>query len=142
VCLSLSTADSVEPAIDNGFIEVPITFSLSSRCYCAGSFRCRHKDAWLPVPQAACTARDRSQSGLVPYWIYPVEGGALIQRHAPSLPTPQDRQPLGALRRSLAVYRLVFGQPRQDDLNQFKPGQVPERRSSELVGSLRIDLAS
>jgi len=77
----------------------------------------------------------------VPYWIYPVEGGALVQRHVPSLPMTPDRQLLGALRRSLAVDRLVFGQPRQDDLIEFLLRQVPEERLAELVGRLRIDLA-
>ena len=91
--------------------------------------------------QAACRARDRDQSDLVSYWIYPVEGGALVQRRVPSLPMTRDRQLLGALRRSLAVDRLVFGQPRQDDLIEFLLRQVPEERLAELVGRLRIDLA-
>ena len=48
---------------------------------------------------------------------------------------------LGALRRSLAVDRLVFGQPRQDDLIEFLLRQVREERLAELVGRLLIDLA-
>jgi hypothetical protein len=77
----------------------------------------------------------------VPYWIYPVEDGARIQRHVPSLPMTRDRQLLGALRRSLAVYRMVFGQPRQDDLVEFLLRHVSEDQLGELVERLRINLS-
>ena len=55
--------------------------------------------------QQAFQARDND---LVPYWIFPGEGGERIQRHVPSLPLTRDRQLLVALLRSLAVYRLVL----------------------------------
>jgi len=104
-------------------------------------FLARDKDPWIPVFNAACQARSNGENDLVPYWIFPVEGGARIQRHVPSLPLTRDRQLLGALRRSLAVYRLVFGQPRQDDLVEFLLRYVPEDKLAELVDGLRIDLS-
>ena len=53
----------------------------------------------------------------------------------------RDRQLLGALRRSLAVYRMVFGQPRQDDLVEFLLRHVSEDQLGELVERLRIHLS-
>ena len=101
----------------------------------------RKKDPWLAVFDAACKARCDGENDLVPYWIYPVEGGARIERHVPSLPLTRDRQLLIALRRSLAVYRLVFGQPRQDDLVEFLLRHVPKEQLDDLVKGLRIDLS-
>jgi hypothetical protein len=98
-------------------------------------------DPWLPVLEAAFGARDWGQSDLLRYWIYPVEGGTLVRRHPPSLPITRDRRLLAALHRSLAVYRLGFGQSRQDDRIEFALRQVPEERLAELAGRLRIDLA-
>jgi hypothetical protein len=105
------------------------------------AFQARDKDPWLSVFRAGCQARCDGENDLVPYWIYPVEGGARIQRHVPSLPMTRDRQLLGALRRSLAVYRMVFGQPRQDDLVEFLLRHVPREQLDELVKGLRIDLS-
>ena len=107
----------------------------------AEAFRTRDKDPWNPVFKAACRVRGSDENDLVPYWIYPVAGGARIQRHVPSLPMTRDRQLLSALRRSLAVYRLVFGQPRQDDLVEFLLRHVPEDKLNDLVDSLRINLS-
>ena len=105
------------------------------------AFQARDKDPWIAVFRSACAARCNGENDLVPYWIYPVEGGARIQRYVPSLPMTRDRQLLGALRRSLAVYRLVFGQPRQDDLVEYLLKHVPEDKLAELVDRLRINLS-
>ena len=105
------------------------------------AFQSRDKDPWIPVINAACQARSNGENDLVPYWIFPVVGGARIERYVPSLPLTRDRQLLGALRRSLAVYRLVFGQPRQDDLVEYLLRHVPKEQLDELVSGLRIDLS-
>ena len=46
-----------------------------------------------------------------------------------------------ALKRSLAVYRMVFGQPRQDDLMAYLLDQLGEDRLNELVSVLQVDLS-
>ena len=61
--------------------------------------------------------------------------------HLPSLPLTRDRQLLVALRRSLAVYRLVFGQPRQDDLVEYLVAHVPPEQLEQLVERLKINLS-
>ncbi len=89
------------------------------------------------------TARRHSSNGrgLVPYWIYPLAGGAHIERHVPALPLSRDASQLEALKRSLAVYRMVFGQPRQDDLVAFLLECVGPEKLKEIEPLLRIDLS-
>ena len=72
--------------------------------------------------------------GLVPYWIYP--GEAKIEREVPALPMSRDLERLDTLRRELAVYRMVFGQPRQDDLLEF----LLERTDAVSLRSLATEL--
>ena len=45
-----------------------------------------------------------------------------------------------ALRRSLAVYRMVFGQSRQEDLIRFLLTEIPEADLKEIIAELRVDL--
>ncbi|MDP9397608.1 MAG: hypothetical protein M3P96_07170 [Actinomycetota bacterium] len=49
-----------------------------------------------------------------PYWVYP--GPYAVQRHLLPFPLSPDESRNQALKRSLAHYRLVLGQPRQEDL--------------------------
>jgi len=88
-------------------------------------------------------ARERSGSdhGLVPYWLYPLPDGAHIERHVPALPLSRDAWQLEALRRSLAVYRMVFGQPRQDDLIEFLLERLSPVQLAEVEPLLRVDLS-
>jgi hypothetical protein len=81
------------------------------------------------------------ETDLVPYWLYPLKGGAVIERHVPALPLSRDLERYEALCRSLAVYRIAFGQSRQDDLIAFLLTQMPEVRASEVAQQLRIDLS-
>jgi hypothetical protein len=54
---------------------------------------------------------------LIPYWIY--EGSVRVERRVPMLPFSREVTRLAWLKRSLAVYRLAFGQPRQGDLLDY-----------------------
>jgi hypothetical protein len=96
-------------------------------------------DPWSQVFDAAAEARDVGTSDLVPYWIYPVEGGANIERTVPALPLSSDVRRLAELHRTVAAYRMVFGQPRQEDLVAF----LRDRHDGGLEAlseRLRIDL--
>jgi hypothetical protein len=90
---------------------------------------------------AAAAAESGDASGLIPYWVYQAEGGAVIERHVPALPFSRESDQLPALRNSLAVYRMVFGQPRQDDLVEFLLQQVSRETLERRMDQLRIDLA-
>jgi hypothetical protein len=56
-------------------------------------------------------------SDLVPYWL--CEGPVRIERRVPLLPFSSEIARLKWLKQSVAVYRLAFGQPRQDDLMEY-----------------------
>jgi hypothetical protein len=53
-------------------------------------------------------------------------GEAKIERHVPALPYSREVERLHELCRSLAIYRMVFGQNRQEDLIQYLLAAVPE----------------
>lgn len=96
------------------------------------------EDPWTALFEVARAWRDDDASDLVPYWVYPVQGGAAIERHVPNLPLSRDAARYAALRRSLAVYRMVFGQPRQEDLLEYLSSQSDG--GGIVPDDLRIDL--
>lgn len=57
------------------------------------------------------------------------------------MPLSRDLERLDSLRRVLAVYRMVFGQPRQDDLLEYILEHADSDRLRELIAELTIDLA-
>ena len=97
-------------------------------------------DVWHDMFEAA-RRESEAGNGLVPYWLFSLEDGAYIERHVPALPLSRDASQLQALKRSLAVYRMVFGQPRQDDLVAFLLERVPRDERQEIEPLLRIDLS-
>jgi hypothetical protein len=60
--------------------------------------------------------------------------------HHTTIPLSQDEQRYEDLQRSLAVYRMVFGQPRQEDLLAHLVDRVSPERLGKLRPLLRIDL--
>ena len=99
------------------------------------------KDVWHALFEAA-RKQSSNGRGLVPYWLFPLTEGAHIERHVPALPLSRDASQLEALKRSLAVYRMVFGQPRQDDLMAFLQERCPPEMLREIEPLLRIDLSA
>ena len=99
------------------------------------------KDVWRALFEAALE-QSGSGRGLVPYWLFPLPEGAHIERHVPALPLSQDASQLKALKRSLAIYRMVFGQPRQDDLMAFLQERCSPEMLREIEPLLRIDLSA
>lgn len=70
-------------------------------------------DPWAQM-FASARAATTADTDLAPYWI--CEGPVKVERRVPILPFSRETQRLEWLKRSLTVYRLAFGQPRQDDL--------------------------
>jgi hypothetical protein len=100
-------------------------------------------DAWHQMFGAARSARIAQapgQSDLVPYWVYATEGGAYIERHLPMIPLSRDVDRADLLRRSLAAYRMAFGQSRQDDLVKYLQRWLTPEQIDAAVAELRIDL--
>ena len=98
-------------------------------------------DPWEYVFSSGKRDRPAGASDLIPFWVYSLEGGARVERHVPTLPLSRDVERLAALCRSLALYRMVFGQPRQEDLLAFLITRIPEDQAKQMLGELRIDLA-
>ena len=86
-------------------------------------------------------AGQRDDGGIYPQWVYVPEGGdavARIERHVPVEPLSADRERLAELVRLLGIYRLAFGQPRQDEFLAAFASQSPT--DEEVVG-LTINLS-
>ncbi len=85
-------------------------------------------DPWQALFDAAVAGRGTVGNDLVPYWVFP--GDHYIERIVPNLPLSREIGRLAALRRSVAAYRLVIGQPRQDDLLQWLAHATRKRSRS------------
>jgi hypothetical protein len=96
-------------------------------------------DAWETAFEIGRAVRSPDENDLVPYWLFP--GAAKIERHVPTMPFSRDIERLDALRRSLAIYRMVFGQSRQEDLITYLLTQIPEDKRNAIVAMLQIDLS-
>lgn len=96
---------------------------------------------WDVAFELAKQGRSPEASDLVPYWVYPVEGGASIERHVFTLPLSRDVERLRDLKGALATYRLAFGQPRQEELVAFLDRWYDESERALLVDALGINLA-
>lgn len=97
-------------------------------------------DPWSTLFEHGRRGRRPTDNDLVPYWIFTTEGGAKIQRHVPSLPMSREIGQAKALQRTLAAYRLAFGQPRQEDLVAYLQNSVDEEELEKVAAELRIDL--
>ena len=72
-------------------------------------------DVWgLMFELADQAARAAEESDLVPHWLAP--GEHRVERHVPQLPYTAEVEAFDGLKRQLAAYRVVFGQPRQEEL--------------------------
>ncbi len=94
-------------------------------------------DPWAAMFAAARRAT-RSRDELVPYWIY--EGPAKVERRVPMLPFSRETTRLAWLKRSLTIYRLAFGQPRQDDLLAHLTRLIGEGFDPQDMEELQIKL--
>lgn len=97
-------------------------------------------DRWENAFSSAIGAQPQGGNELVPCWVFPHEGGAAIERYVPALPLSRDAERLVNLRSALAVYRMVFGQPRQDELVDYLLTRIPRERVDRAVDELRMSL--
>jgi hypothetical protein len=92
-------------------------------------------DPWVAAFAAAERQRQPGMNDLWPWWAYP--GDAKIERWISSFPLSKDQQREQRLQRQRALYRLAFGQPRQEDLLTILDHN---RLDDERIAELRIDL--
>lgn len=93
-------------------------------------------DPWASMFDAA-HARAHRKGDLEPFWV--LDGPVKVERHILSLPFSREETRLSWLNRSVALYRLAFGQPRQDDLLALLD-QVQGGMSSAELAQLQISL--
>ena len=96
-------------------------------------------DPWAALFAMAADRPSDDGSEMVPYWVY--EGRTKIERHVPVLPFSREQAALPRLRKTLAAYRLAFGQPRQEELVEFLGAGFSEEQLTRLAKQLRIDLS-
>ncbi|MGW4464744.1 helicase C-terminal domain-containing protein [Micromonospora sp. NPDC004704] len=71
------------------------------------------QDVWKAAYDAARAASEHL-GDFAPYWVFP--GPAKIERHVLPYPLSKDQAKLDRLKEDLVLYRLAFGQPRQEDM--------------------------
>jgi hypothetical protein len=101
------------------------------------------RDPWEAMFTDAKTQNGdrRRGGGVYPEWVYIPEGdgtAARIERHVPVEPLSADQEKLDELVRLLGIYRLAFGQPRQDE---FLAALQPEGPGPDAAAELSIDLS-
>jgi hypothetical protein len=97
-------------------------------------------DPWAEAFKLAACDQQADDSGLVPFWVYEVDGGATVERHIFVLPFSREIERLERLLNGLAIYRLVFGQVRQEDLIDHLLVKFGPERAKALAAELRVDL--
>ncbi|MGQ3002519.1 MAG: DEAD/DEAH box helicase [Hydrogenophaga sp.] len=99
------------------------------------------RDPWARMFQRAVAERTPGSNDLVPYWIFEREGGASIERRVMLLPLSREEARYQRLRRSLALYRMVFAQPRQEDLLACLENTIAPEQTEAIAARWRICLA-
>ena len=92
-----------------------------------------------PWRAAYAVATDESErcGEFAPHWIYP--GPSRIERHVSAYPLSVDTPRLERLKEDLALYRLTFGQPRQEDMLELLRRRAVQVESPGL-DKLGLDL--
>lgn len=122
---------------------------------------CKRLNPWERVFELADDELIRSNQnmdGMKPCWIYERDklksqmpqaewfsnqfgGAATIERHIPMIPMSQDEERYDRLQKSLAAYRLVFGQPRQEDMLRYLRQHFTPDQLDAWIRDLAIDLS-
>lgn len=98
-------------------------------------------DPWDRLFSRAADDRPAGMSELMPYWLFETEGGWSVERRVPLLPLSREVAKLQRLKEMLAIYRLAFGQPRQEDLLAYLSKTGSSGGAVEVDGHHRISLA-
>ena len=98
-------------------------------------------DAWQAMFEIAERDRPAGTSDIIPYWVYTIPGGAQIERHVLAHPYSNDVLRLHALLKSLTLYRMAFGQARQDDFVRYLQGRLPESDWARIAALAAIDIS-
>lgn len=101
-------------------------------------FRPEATDPWQAVFDVAI-AGSPDDPHLRAFWLA-ADGMARIERHVPAYPQSRDGERLRRLQKELVLYRMAFGQNRQEDLVRFLARQLDPSQIEQLRLLCRIDL--
>ncbi len=96
-------------------------------------------DPWEELFERAQANKPAGSSDIIPFWVH--TGAAKIERRVLALPSSREHEQAQRLLRSLTLYRMVFGQPRQEDLLRFLMENVPAKELDDILAATRISLA-
>jgi hypothetical protein len=96
-------------------------------------------DPWTAAFDLAAAARPEDQDDLVPFWLH--AGPASIERHIPALPFSRDAERADRVKRQVTLYRMVFGQARQDDLIAYLGEHLGQEEAERVADLIRLDLS-
>ena len=98
-------------------------------------------DQLFHIAKQRLQSAGKGDSELMPYWIFEeVDDPSRVERLVPLPPFSSENARFKALKRNLAVYRLAFGQPRQEDLMEFLTDAQQEWDDQRLQ-ELQLDLS-
>ncbi len=98
-------------------------------------------DPWDFLFSKGVAIRKDGEDDIVPFWIFETKNGLKIDRNIPCMPMSRDIERLRDLKRTLVMYRMVFGQPRQEDLIEFLKKAADEKGILKEIQNFRIDLS-
>lgn len=104
----------------------------------------RYRDPWDTIFDLAKKNSPKKYNDMVPFWISnpDEEYTYKIYRHVPILPFSKEVNKLEYLKKTIGAYRMVFGQPRQEDLLNYICQYIGNQKSEEeLINELKIDLS-
>ena len=97
-------------------------------------------DLWDELFARAAKDRKPGMNDLIPYWLFETDGGWSVERRVPILPLSREVAELRRLKQMLAIYRLAFGQPRQEDLLSYLSDHTTKGESESQSSAYRICL--
>lgn len=98
-------------------------------------------DPWKFLFDQGVEFRPTEKDDIWPFWIFETTKGLNINRHIPCMPMSRDRERLKDLKSTLVLYRMVFGQPRQEDLVEFLKKYMKHEEIDKELNNFRIDLS-
>ena len=103
-----------------------------------------HEDPWKALFQLAAREERNGTSAceMIPFWHLEAENGPKIERIIPLYPFSSDHGRLAHMLKTLAIYRLAFGQPRQVELvDHLLKTSLSESDLKAVIKALMVDLS-
>lgn len=98
-------------------------------------------ELWKNIFEKAEKLASDDKSGIKPYW-YLDQGKTMINRFVPIHHLSKDNEKYDRLKSTLALYRLTFGQPRQEELVEaIKSSGLSEEEILQLRKDLLVNLS-